>query len=261
MPRRKEKQEITNAATFPNRRNTTDDDDEESDLRDVNPIFGCLIPCLMCCIYPYRAFFLVGRHIFRRKSKNKRFQTTNDRRMVVEEHFQQLNCCVCNCQCTTKCNSAKLRSNLVKNQNNLQQYPETSLGNYSFSPEISNSNYAGIPLSNSYGPRRYVIDTIHRDKHDKNQFTHCSSGFDVEVERKSKIAQISSSKHHWHLSDIYSTDKGKSNINIKHNKEFINKKSRSENRRQVDFLPNCTSLAYSDTIILKYHQGICFVDE
>ncbi|KAL7068710.1 hypothetical protein ACR3K2_08690 [Cryptosporidium serpentis] len=260
MPRRKEKQEITNAATFSSRRNI-DDDDEKNDLRDVNPIFGCLIPCLMCCIYPCRAFFLVGRHIFRRKSKNKRLQTTNDRRMVVEEHFQQLNCCMCNCQCTANCNSTNVRLNLVKNQNNLQQYPEIPLGSCSFSPEISNANYAGVPLSNSYGPRRYVVDTIHKAKHDENQFTHCSSGSDVEVERKSRIAQISSLKHHWQLSGIYGTDKGKNNVSIKHNKEFISKKSISENRRKVDFLLNCTSLAYSDTITLKYHQGICFVDD
>lgn len=47
---------------------------ENDEFKEINPIFGCLIPCLKCCIYPCRAFFLTGKCLSkkRRMKKNKK---------------------------------------------------------------------------------------------------------------------------------------------------------------------------------------------
>lgn len=55
------------------KKNQLENENNKDEYRDINPIFGCLIPCLKCCIYPCRAFFLTGRRMTqKRRDKRKR---------------------------------------------------------------------------------------------------------------------------------------------------------------------------------------------
>lgn len=40
-------------------------------FKDINPVHGCLVPCLKCCIYPCRAFFLTGKCISQKRRTKK----------------------------------------------------------------------------------------------------------------------------------------------------------------------------------------------
>ena len=50
------------------KRSPPDPEETSNDeFRDINPVYGCLIPCLKCCVYPCRAFFLTGRSISQKR--------------------------------------------------------------------------------------------------------------------------------------------------------------------------------------------------
>ncbi|KAF7458675.1 hypothetical protein HWI79_760 [Cryptosporidium felis] len=165
----------------------------DNDFREINPIYGCLVPCLKCCIYPCRAFFLTGRCISqKRRTKKTKFDTRNPQ--YNNGKYNQ------NCQKPQYNQFYSASSNIGSAHTNLQNSlnadgsvkgnlrhptlagncitPICSGSSASFctiQAEYPSNRRSVLPSSSSYGPRRYVEKT-QQDFNKTNQLICCCLG-------------------------------------------------------------------------------------
>ncbi|KAH8583856.1 uncharacterized protein ELE39_001602 [Cryptosporidium sp. chipmunk genotype I] len=149
---------------------------DKDEFKDINPVHGCLVPCLKCCIYPCRAFFLSGRCISqKRRMKKAKYSKRKSNNSVYSYSA--------NSQKPQYNQFYSASSNIGVNQNlqgpinadgsvkgNLRHptltgnciTPICSGSSASFctiQAEYPSNRRSVLPSSSSYGPRRYVEKT------------------------------------------------------------------------------------------------------
>ncbi|OII74272.1 uncharacterized protein cubi_01116 [Cryptosporidium ubiquitum] len=147
------------------------------EFKDINPVHGCLVPCLKCCIYPCRAFFLTGKCISqKRRMKKVKYSKRKPNNSYVYSYNS-------NGQKPQYNQFYSASSNIGTNQNlqgsintdgptkgNLRHpsltgnciTPICSGSSASFctiQAEYPSNRRSVLPSSSSYGPRRYVEKT------------------------------------------------------------------------------------------------------
>ncbi|KAH8741382.1 hypothetical protein FG386_003229 [Cryptosporidium ryanae] len=170
---------------------------DEEEFREINPIFGCLIPCLKCCIYPCRAFFLTGRRMAkkRRDKKKRRFESRKNQNnnfysnniQNTKPHYNQfysassnIGNCVQNSH--NHNNDTSTRPNMRHPQMNGNCITPicsgTSASFCTIQAEYPQNRRSALPSSSSYGQRRYVENYLDdsRDSSESNKLIYCCLG-------------------------------------------------------------------------------------
>lgn len=175
---------------------------DSDEFREINPVYGCLVPCLKCCIYPCRAFFLTGRCISqKRRMKKVKHNKKKSNNSCVYTHNS-------NVQKPQYNQFYSASSNIGVNQNALSTInndgsvkgnlrhptltgncitPICSGSSTSFctiQAEYPSNRRSVLPSSSSYGPRRYVekIDESRIFNESKNLTCFCLGNSDQGIE-------------------------------------------------------------------------------
>ncbi|KAK6589372.1 hypothetical protein RS030_213373 [Cryptosporidium xiaoi] len=280
-----------------NCKNNKYEDDEE--FRDINPVFGCLIPCLKCCIYPCRAFFLTGRRMAkkRRDKKRRRFESRNQNNNFYSNNIQNskpqynqfysassnIGSCVQNQQNHNNDTSARpnMRHPHITGNCIAPICSGTSASFCTIQAEYPQNRRSALPSSSSYGQRRYVENYLDdsRDSHESNKLIYCCLGNDSkeltesykgELERhspESSEKKYASRDFNQNKQDFYSDDviyeEDDSFCHDYYYHQALEKDKRLHNERKNinnTIFSSCIPYNYSDVVNSKYNQGTCFVD-
>ncbi|KAJ1607689.1 hypothetical protein OJ253_2229 [Cryptosporidium canis] len=162
------------------------------EFKEINPVYGCLVPCLKCCIYPCRAFFLAGKCISkkRRMKKVKYIKKSSD--SCIYSHNPSTQKPAYNQFYSVSSNigvNQNLQGTVNKDSSVKGNLRHPTLTGNCITPICSGSSASFctiqaeyppirrsiLPSSSSYGPRRYVekIDESQILSESKNLTCYC----------------------------------------------------------------------------------------
>lgn len=212
------------------------------EFKDINPVYGCLVPCLKCCIYPCRAFFLTGRCISQKRRMKKakyskrKYNNNNAYSYNANNQKPQYN------QFYSASSNIGVSPNLQGSINadgsvkgNLRHptlagnciTPICSGSSASFctiQAEYPSNRRSVLPSSSSYGPRRYVEKTVESPIfNEPNKLTcNCLGSSHQEIEFEERYDNIESNSFHKIVDNTLSREIIDENYFIKHSENQSN---------------------------------------
>lgn len=214
---------------------------DSDEFKEINPVYGCLVPCLKCCIYPCRAFFLTGRCISqkrrmkkakqKKKSNNSCVYTQNS--TVQKPQYNQFYSASSNIGANqnvqgTINNDGSVKGNLrhpALTGNCITPICSGSSASFcTIQAEYPSNRRSVLPSSSSYGPRRYVekIDESQIYNEPKNITCYCLGNSDKGIEfeercdspESNSFSEVNNNAHYPDINNNYF------NYSKYHNNEF-----------------------------------------
>ncbi|KAK9173617.1 hypothetical protein CmeUKMEL1_11685 [Cryptosporidium meleagridis] len=227
------------------------------EFKDINPVYGCLVPCLKCCIYPCRAFFLTGRCISQKRRIKKteyskrKYNNNNTYSYNANNQKPQYN------QFYSASSNIGVSQNLQGSINadgsvkgNLRHptltgnciTPICSGSSASFctiQAEYPSNRRSVLPSSSSYGPRRYVEKTVESPIfNEPNKFTcNCLGNSHQEIEFEERYDNIESNSFQKMVDNTLSRE-------INDNENYFIKHIENQSNEFKNFFPENSEREY-----------------